>query len=84
MPWTMEALPDVAKNWTAEEQIRCIAAGNSALKDGKTDAEAIFACIRAAGKSETEAEAGKAITLKNQAKRLLADMSAILEEKALP
>lgn len=50
MPWTVDDPPTVAKNWTAEEQKKCVAAANAVLKEGGTDEEAIYACIHAAGK----------------------------------
>ncbi len=51
MPWSMDDLPSVAKKWTKKQQRRCIAAGNAALEDGKSEEQAIFACIGAAGKT---------------------------------
>lgn len=50
MPWTTDDPPNVAKNWSDEERSVCIRAANSALADGKSDEDAIFACIAAAGK----------------------------------
>lgn len=50
-PWTMGNPPPPAKNWTADEQKRCIAAANAALESGASEQDAIFACIRASGKS---------------------------------
>jgi hypothetical protein len=52
MPWTTDSPPPPAKNWSAEEKQKCVSAANAALADGKSDKEAIFACIRAAGRSE--------------------------------
>ena len=52
MPWTKENPPIVAKNWTPEEQVKCVSAANSVLKDTGDDKKAIFACIHAAGKSK--------------------------------
>jgi len=52
MPWTVEEPPRVAKSWTRGEREKCVAAANAVLEDGGSDEEAIFACIRAAGKSE--------------------------------
>jgi hypothetical protein len=54
MPWTEDQPPDTAKNWTKAERHRCVTAANAVLKDGKSDREAIFACIHAAGKSTKE------------------------------
>lgn len=52
MPWTKENPPAVAKNWTADEIARCVAAANAVIaRDPQDDATAIFACISAAGKS---------------------------------
>ena len=56
MPWSKDSPPAVAKNWSEEEQDKCIAAANSVLLDGGSDEEAIFACINAAGKSKTMAK----------------------------
>lgn len=44
-------IPKVAKNWSAEEQQRCISAANAVLKRGGSEESAIFACIHAAGRS---------------------------------
>ena len=52
MPWTKDKPPAVAKNWTAAEKARCVAAANAALRSGKSDEQAIRACIAAAGKSK--------------------------------
>jgi uracil-DNA glycosylase family 4 len=52
MPWSVENPPSVAKNWTAEQKRKCVAAANAVLDDGGTDEDAIFACINAAGKSK--------------------------------
>jgi len=53
MPWTVKDPPRPARNWTESEKKRCVAAANKRLAEGGKDAEqqAIFACIRAAGKS---------------------------------
>lgn len=52
MPWSFpNNVPPPARNWTESEQKKCIAAANAVLRDGKTEQEAIFACIHAAGKS---------------------------------
>jgi hypothetical protein len=51
MPWTEKNPPAVAKNWTRSEKRRCVAAANAVLKGGKSEQEAIYACIHAAGKS---------------------------------
>ena len=54
MPWDKDNPPAVAKNWTADEQAKCVAAANAVLKETGEDRQAIFACIRAAGRSEKE------------------------------
>ena len=54
MPWTKEAPPDVAKSWNDAQKAKCVAAGNAALRGGASDADAIFACIHAAGMSNME------------------------------
>lgn len=52
MPYDKKKVPAVAKNWTTEEQDKCIKAANAVLEDGGTEEAAVFACIRGAGKSE--------------------------------
>lgn len=52
MPYDKKKVPAVAKNWTEAEQGKCIEAANAVLKEGGTEESAVFACIRAAGKSE--------------------------------
>jgi len=54
MPWTTDDPPSVAKNWTAEEKRKCVSAANAVIGDGGSDEDAIFACIRAAGKSKKQ------------------------------
>lgn len=49
-PWTVNNPPSPAKHWSDAEKRRCVAAANSALKNGKTEQEAIYACIGASGK----------------------------------
>jgi len=56
MPWSKQNLPKVALNWTPDEQGKCISAANAALAKGASDRDAIFACIGAAGKSESMAD----------------------------
>ncbi len=51
MPWTVDDPPRPAKNWTLEEKRKCVKAANAVLRDGGTEEDAIFACIRAAGRS---------------------------------
>lgn len=52
MPWTLHNPPAVAKNWSEDEQRKCVAAANAVLESAGSDEEAIFACISAAGRSE--------------------------------
>ncbi len=53
MPYSFpNNVPRPAKNWTEAEQKKCIAAANAVLGDKGTEQQAIFACIRAAGKTE--------------------------------
>lgn len=51
MPWTIDNPPPPAKNWTLAEKKKCVPAANATLENGGTEEEAVFACIRAAGKS---------------------------------
>ena len=89
MPWTIESPPDCAKNWTAEEIEKCVAAANAVLEDGKSDEEAIFACIHAAGKSE-EAEMSQELSLGRQLEIIRGTFdrqynpSMVVEEAVLP
>lgn len=53
MPYAFPTnIPRPAKNWTPDEQKKCIAAANAVLASGKDEQTAIFACIRAAGRTE--------------------------------
>jgi len=53
MPWSYpDNVPDCAKNWTAEEQEKCVKAANARLKETGDDTKAIQACIHAAGRTE--------------------------------
>lgn len=52
MPWTVKDPPSVARNWTEAQKKKCVSAANAVLADGGKDREAIFACIRAAGKTQ--------------------------------
>lgn len=61
MPYSKNNIPKVAKNWTEEEQTKCIAAANSILNNNGKEEEAIFACINAAGKSKKDCEDQKMI-----------------------
>ena len=55
MPYNYpDNIPKVAQNWDAEAQRKCTAAAQAALESGSSEAEAIFACIAAAGKSKHE------------------------------
>lgn len=49
-------IPRVAKHWSASQQQKCTAAANAVLKSGKSEQEAIFACIHAAGKTKKKME----------------------------
>jgi hypothetical protein len=74
MPYTYpDSIPAVAKNWTADEQKKCVAAANAVLKkkgDSKDAAqEAVFACIHAAGKQ------------KNNQLHLTANVSSLVSEQ---
>jgi SPP1 gp7 family putative phage head morphogenesis protein len=60
MPWTVKNPPDVAKNWTTTEKRKCVSAANAVLREGGSDQQAIFACIRAAGKSKRKKDASEA------------------------
>lgn len=51
MPWTVNNPPSPAKNWSKTEKRRCVHAANRALQMGKSEEQAIYACIGAAGKS---------------------------------
>lgn len=53
MPYSFpDNIPKVAKNWTEAEQKKCVAAANAVLSDGGSEQDAVFACIRAAGKAK--------------------------------
>lgn len=53
MPWTVNDPPPPSKNWTADEKKKCVAAANAVIRDDPKDEQgAIFACIRAAGKTQ--------------------------------
>jgi hypothetical protein len=52
MPWTVDRPPTVARNWSDEEKRRCVEAANAVLEETGDEERAIFACIRAAGRSE--------------------------------
>lgn len=47
MPYSMQNLPDVAKNKPEEQQRVCVLAANKALGRGASEEEAIFACVGA-------------------------------------
>lgn len=48
MPWTVNDPPPPAKNWSDDEKLVCVKAANKAHLNGKTDEEAVQACIAAA------------------------------------
>ena len=52
MPWTTDNPPSCAKNWTDAEKAKCVKTANAVLRDGGSEQDAIFACIRAAGKTK--------------------------------
>lgn len=52
MPWTISDPPSPAKNWDADSKRKCVEAANAVLEEDGSEEDAIFACIRAAGKSE--------------------------------
>jgi uncharacterized protein YdaT len=52
MPWTKDNPPDVAKNWSETEKVKCVKAANSVLEEDGTDKEAIQACINAEERGE--------------------------------
>lgn len=63
MPYAFpDNIPKVAKNWTPEQQKKCIAAANAVLSDDGSEQDAVFACIRAAGKTEHPGGEGNAST----------------------
>lgn len=49
-------IPRPAKNWSASEQKKCVAAANAVLRDGGSEKEAIYACIHAAGRSKKDVD----------------------------
>jgi len=51
-PWTVANPPPPATNWTDGEKERCVETANAVLRDGGSEQDAIFACIRAAGKTQ--------------------------------
>ena len=50
----MQNPPPPAKNWDYKKRHRCISAANQALSDGKSEQDAIFACIGAAKQGEKQ------------------------------
>jgi len=53
VPWAYPTnVPSCAKNWTAEEQQECVKAANAVLREGGSEQDAIFACIRNAGRTK--------------------------------
>lgn len=52
MPWTVDNPPRPAKNWSESEKKKCVTAANAVLREGGKEQDAIFACIRAAGKTK--------------------------------
>jgi hypothetical protein len=62
VPWTADHPPGVAKNTSQAERAACVKAANAALEDGKSDEDAIFACIGAMNNVKAE----PALTIKKQ------------------
>jgi len=59
MPWTKDSPPKCAKNWSDEEKEKCVSAANAVLREGGSEQDAIFACIRNAGKTVHPGGKGK-------------------------
>lgn len=75
MPWSAKNPPRPAKNWPAPAQALCIRVANAALKAGKSDQDAIFACIGAVKRKYPKAVGGG--TKKNSAADLSAQIYAL-------
>lgn len=54
MPYTVDNPPKPAQNWSDEEKRKCVEVANAVLRDGGSEQDAIFACIRSAGRSKKE------------------------------
>ncbi len=54
MPWTVDDPPPPARNWTESERRRCVEAANAVLAENGDEEQAIYACIRAAGKTDKQ------------------------------
>ncbi len=55
MPYSFpDNIPKPATSWTEDEQKKCVAAANAVLTDNGSEQDAIFACIRVAGRTENE------------------------------
>lgn len=54
MPWTLANPPDAVKNKPKHVIEACVLAANSALAKGLTEEEAIFACLGAAKRTESQ------------------------------
>ena len=53
MPYSYPGnIPRPARKWTPGEQKKCVSAANAVLSGGGSEQDAIFACIRAAGKTK--------------------------------
>lgn len=53
MPYAFPTnIPRPAMHWTEPEQRKCVTAANAVLDAGKSESEAIYACIHAAGRTE--------------------------------
>jgi len=56
MPWTVNDPPPPAKNWDYSKRLKCVKAANAVLNSGKSDQEAVYACIAAAGMSTKQGD----------------------------
>lgn len=52
MPWTLQNPPPPAKNWSEDQRRRCVLAANAVLSTTGDESKAVYACIRAAGKTQ--------------------------------
>ncbi len=56
MPWTVSSPPKCALHWSESEKARCVSAANAVLREGGSDQDAIFACIKNSGRSTKKSE----------------------------
>jgi hypothetical protein len=67
VPWTADHPPSAAKNKSQAERAACVKAANAALADGKSDEDAIFACIGAMNNvAKSDLGADPALTIRKQ------------------